>query len=66
MSDVNLAKYNCDICRAIGFVAAAIVAAVAAWLLSQTGLPIWLLAVLFLIIWAVLFYLVDGYCERGP
>ena len=66
MSNVNWTKYNCDICRAVGLVLAGVVAAAVTWVISQIGLPIWLMAVLFLVVWAVLFYVVDGYCEgRG-
>ena len=63
MSDVNMTKYRCDICRAVGLVLAGIGAAAATWVISQIGLPIWVTLVLFLVVWAALFYLVDGYCE---
>ena len=62
MADVNWTKYNCDICRIIGFVAAAVVAALVIWLLAWIGPPVWLLVILFLLVWAGLFFLVEGYC----
>ena len=63
MADVNWKKYNCDLCLMVGLVLAAVVSALATLVLSKIGLPVWLLAVLFLAVWGGLFIVVDRYCQ---
>jgi len=62
MSDVNWKKYDCSICLMVGLIGAAVVAGIVARLMMGAGLsPVWL-ALLTIIVAAILFWLVDGYC----
>ena len=63
MADVNWTKYNCDLCRAVGFVLAGVAAGFLIWLLTKTGMPVWVLAILFILAWGILFTIVDRYCQ---
>lgn len=66
MADVNWHRYECNICLAVGLTGAAVASAVATGVLAQMGLNVVLLVILFLVVWGVLFKLVDGYCASRP
>ena len=63
MADVNWTKYHCDKCLALGLALAGLASAAVIWLLTQVGLPVWLLALLFMVVWAALFVVVDRFCD---
>ncbi|MEM6664088.1 MAG: endonuclease [Pseudomonadota bacterium] len=63
MSEVNWAKYDCDICRSIGILASGLTAGLASWILLWLGTSVALVVLLFLVIWGVLGYVVDTHCR---
>lgn len=62
MADVNWTQYRCNICLMLGLAVSAVVAGLIGWLLLMAGLPVVLAILLFVVVWAVLGYLVDQQC----
>lgn len=63
MADVNWTQYRCNLCLMLGLAVSAVIAGLCGWLLIMIGLPVFLSIVLFLVVWAVLGYLVDNHCR---
>ena len=64
MADVNWTKYRCDICLMLGLAVAAVVSALIGWLLLRAGLPVAVASILFLVVWAILGWMVDSQCRK--
>ena len=62
MADVNWGKYDCSICLAVTLTAAAAASALVVSILGSIGIGIVFQVILFLIVWAVLGWLADGFC----
>lgn len=64
MADVNWTKYRCDICLMLGLAVAAVISALIGWLLLRAGLPVAVASILFLVVWAILGWMVDSQCRK--